>query len=140
MVEKFANDALDQNRSLQHGSNIERNNEIVCNTHVHLLILNFELVCQRSSLHFISNNFGHFCQNDEGLSNLFGLDWRNKVDVVCVETESEDRIHSCVKEGVLEFILDAELRANRLCYVLCDLVMAQFECDFSQIALNLVKR
>ena len=75
MVIELTDRALDQDRSIEHGADIERNHKIVRDSHVHLLVLNLELTSHSTLLNVILHDLADSGQNDERLSELLGLDW-----------------------------------------------------------------
>ena len=75
MVIELTDGALDQDRSIEHGADIESNHKIVCDSHVHLLVLNLELVSHSTLLNVILHDLANSGQNDERLGELLGLDW-----------------------------------------------------------------
>jgi len=75
VVEQFTRCALDQDGSIEHGANIECDNKVVCNSHVHLLVLNLELVGLSSLLNVVLDYLGDTSQDNEILSQLLRLDW-----------------------------------------------------------------
>ena len=101
------------------------------------MVLNLELVGQGALLDVVFDDFGDASQDDEGLGELLGLDWRDQVEVGCVEADGQDWVHPRVQEGVLKLVLDDESGAYCLGGVLGNLVLAELVCDLSEVSLDL---
>ena len=74
MVEKLADAALDQDWSVEHGADVEGNDEVIGDAHVHLLVLHLQFVVQSALLNVVLDDFGYASENDKRLSQLFRFD------------------------------------------------------------------
>lgn len=139
MVEQFSNHTLDQNDTVKHDCNVECDQEVVRDLHINLLSLNLELFDLSSLLNISLQNLAHLSENDERLCNLFGFNSGNEVQVSTVESDGHHGVNASVQVRVFEFVLGDEGSAHVLRGALSDLVVAQFESDLGEIAINLVQ-
>lgn len=139
VVEQFGNHPFGQGWSVEVGGDLQSEAKEVGNLHIYLLFLNLELTVVSPSLYFSANQLGDPSKNDKTLRKLLGLDLGYASQVVLVETVSENWVGTRVKMSILELVLDEELLAEYFCGLLGDLVMAQFESDFREIAMELME-
>ena len=129
MVEELTDYALDQDRSIEHSANVKSDDQVVRDSQVHFLVFNLELMGQSALLDIVLDDPGDSCQDNERLSELLGLNWRNQIEVCRVKPHCQDWVHSGIEERVFKLILDAEGRAYSLGCVLCNLELAKLEGD-----------
>ena len=64
----------------------------------------------------------------------------NTLEVVLVETISQDRVGDCIEVGVLELILSDELLAEEFGCLFGNLVVTELEGNFSKVTVELMQR
>jgi hypothetical protein len=88
----------------------------------------------RSLLYVILHNFGHSGQDDKSLSNLFGFNRGNELEVFNVKSESQDWVNPSIQHSELVFILNHKSLANLFSGLLSNREVSQFEREFSQVS------
>jgi len=118
---------------------VQCNQQVVADLHVDLLLLDLQLVGVRSLLSLGLYDLGDTGEDQERLGELLGFNGRDERKVAAVETESQDRIDARIQKGVLEVVFLDELRAECLCRLFRNHVVAQLVGDLREVPIKLVQ-
>lgn len=103
------------------------------------MLLDLQLTVVGPPLYVTSYKFGDLGKDDERLGQLLGFDQRDAREVGLVESECKQRVNFGVQMRILELVVDDELLAKSLGCLLGDLVVAELESNFSEVAGQLVQ-